>query len=61
MFGFSPRLPISDEERQWVNEGFRRLEKLLGRPRMLDARVITPTAEDFPDPYDNTTRRQRLQ
>ncbi len=55
MFGFSPKLPISEEDRQWVNEGFNRLEKLLGRRRMLDARVITPTAEDFPDPYDKTT------
>jgi hypothetical protein len=55
MFGFSPKLPISEEDRQWVNEGFRRLEKLLGRRRMLDARVIAPTAEDFPDPYDKTT------
>jgi hypothetical protein len=55
MFGFSSKLPISDQERQWVDEGFRRLEKLLGRRRMLEARVITPTAEDFPDPYDNTS------
>ena len=55
MFGFSPRLPISNEERQWVDEGFRRLEKLLGRHRMIEATVITPTAEDFPDPYDKTS------
>jgi hypothetical protein len=55
MFGFSPQLPISDADRLWVEEGFRRLEKLLGRRRMLEARVITPTAEDFPDPYDQTS------
>lgn len=55
MFGFSPKLPISDDERQWVDEGFRRLEKLLGRRRMLEARVIKPTAEDFPDPYDKNS------
>lgn len=55
MFGFSPRLPINDEDRLWVDEGFRRLEKLLGRRRMLEARVITPTAEDFPDPYDKNS------
>jgi hypothetical protein len=54
MFGFSPKLPISEEDRQWVNEGFSRLERLLGRRRMLEAVVITPTAEDFPDPYDKT-------
>ena len=55
MFGFSPKLPISEEDRLWVNEGFNRLEKLLGRRRMLEATVITPTAEDFPDHYDKTT------
>jgi len=54
MFGLSPKLPISDEDRLWVNEGFHRLERLLGRRRMLEARVITPTAGDFPDPYDKT-------
>jgi len=54
MFGFAPKLPISEEDRLWVNEGFNRLEKLLGRRRMLEATVITPTAEDFPDPYDKS-------
>jgi hypothetical protein len=54
MFGFSPKLPIGDEQRLWTDEGFRRLEKLLGRRRMLDARVVEPTAEDFPDPYDKS-------
>jgi hypothetical protein len=54
MFGFSPKLPVSDEDRQWVNEGFTRLERLLGRRRMLEATVIAPTAEDFPDPYEKT-------
>lgn len=54
MFGLSPKLPVSEEERQWVNQGFQRLEKMLGRRRMLEARVVLPTAEDFPDPYDKT-------
>lgn len=54
MFGFSAKLPVSEEESQWVDEGFRRLEKILGRRRMLDARVVEPTAEDFPDPYDRS-------
>ena len=46
------KLPVSDEERQWVDEGFRRLEKMLGRRRLLEAKVILPTPEYFPDPYD---------
>src|SRR5579863_2187491 len=54
MFGFSPKLPISEEERQWVDQGFHRLEKLLGRRRMLEAQVIQPTAEYFPDLYDGS-------
>jgi hypothetical protein len=54
MFGFSPKLPVSDEDQRWVDEGFRRLEKLLGRHRMLDAEVVLPAAEYFPDPYDKT-------
>jgi len=54
MFGFSPGLRITEEDRQWVDEGFRRLEKLLGRRRMLEAKVVEPTAEDFPDPYNKT-------
>ena len=54
MFGFFTKLPISDDERQWVDQGFERLEKLLGRSRMLGSQVVTPTAEDFPDVYDET-------
>ncbi len=54
MFGRSAKLPISEEDRQWVNEGFRRLDNLVGRRRMLDAKVVEPTAEDFPDPYDRS-------
>jgi len=55
MFGFSPKLPITEEDRLWVNDGFQRLEKLLGRRRMLEAKVVEPTAEDFPDRYDQSS------
>jgi hypothetical protein len=54
MFGFTPKLPIGEDERRWLDEGFRRLEKLVGRHRMLEAKVVEPTAEDFPDPYDRS-------
>jgi hypothetical protein len=54
MFGLSPKLPVTEDDRLWVDEGFKRLEKLLGRRRMLEAQVVLPTAEDFPDPYDKT-------
>jgi len=51
MFGFSSKLPVGDDDRQWVEDGFKRLERMLGRRRMLDAEVVLPTAECFPDPY----------
>jgi hypothetical protein len=54
MFGFRPKLPILEEQREWVNSGFHRLEKLLGRSRMLNAKVVEPTAKDFPDHYNRT-------
>lgn len=54
MFSFSPKLPVTDEERVWVDEGFRRLEKMLGRRRLLETNVILPTPEYFPDLYDET-------
>lgn len=54
MFGFSPKLPVTDEQRVWVDDGFKRLEKALGRGRMLEAKAVEPTAEDFPDPYNKT-------
>jgi hypothetical protein len=54
MLGFSPKLPLPEDERVWLDEGFRRLEKLIGRRRMLEAQVILPAEEYFPDPYDKS-------
>ena len=54
MFGFRAKLPVSDPERLWVDQGFDRLARVLGRDRMLRAEVILPTPEHFPDPYDRT-------
>jgi hypothetical protein len=54
MFGFEPKLPISQEDRLWVDEGFNRLSHILGRDRMLQAEVILPEAEHFPAPYDKS-------
>jgi len=60
MLGLSPKLPITEEERLWVDEGFRRLEKMLGRRRMLEAKVVLPCAEDFPDRYDKSAATAEL-
>jgi len=54
MLGFRPKLPVTDDDRQWVNNAYDRLGRLLGRNRMLEAQVVLPTAEHFPDPYDGT-------
>jgi hypothetical protein len=51
MFGLRPKLPVSDEERLWVDEGFRRLSRMLGWSRMQNATVLLPTDEYFPDPW----------
>jgi len=51
MFSLRPKLPVSDDERLWVDEGFRRLGHMLGSRRLLDAPIILPTDEFFPDPY----------
>ena len=54
MLGFRAKLPVTDEDRLWVDQGFARLEAMLGRERMLGARVVLPIAEDFPDRYDKS-------
>lgn len=52
MFGFGPKLPVTEEERLWVDEGFRRLSRMIGSSRMQNAEVVLPTDEFFPDPWD---------
>jgi len=54
MFLFSPKLPVTEEDRRWVDEGFKRLESVLGKDRMLRAKAVLPIAEDFPDRFDKT-------
>ena len=54
MFGLRPKLPVSDDERRWVDEGFARLSRMIGRRRMLEAHVVLPDAEHFPDRYDKS-------
>lgn len=55
VFFFPAKLPVTEEERLWVDEGFLRLEKMLGRRRLVDADLILPTPEYFPDSYEPTT------
>lgn len=54
MFGFRPKLPVSEEDRQWLDDGFNRLSRMLGHKRMLEAKLILPDADHFPDHYDKS-------
>ena len=54
MFGFSPKLPVTEEEQLWVDDAFRRLSWMLGWDRMKNAVVILPTDEYFPEPWEAT-------
>lgn len=45
---------MTEDERLWVDEGFRSLKRLVGEKRMLECDVIEPTDEYFPDPYDGS-------
>jgi len=60
MFGRAAKAPVSEDDRLWVDEGFERLSRLLGRRRMLEARVMRPTAEDFPDRFDGSEAALQL-
>ena len=55
MFGLlKPKLPVTPEQQQWVDTSFQRLAALLGAHRLLQAIVVLPTAEHFPDAYDRS-------
>ncbi len=52
MFGLTkPKLPITPEQQRWVDNSFLRLEAILGSDRLLQATVVLPTPDHFPDPY----------
>ncbi|HUA99371.1 MAG TPA: hypothetical protein VMA34_13660 [Terracidiphilus sp.] len=54
MFGLRTKLPVTQEEQQWVDEGFHRLKRALGERRMRHCAVVLPTDEFFPDHWDGT-------
>ena len=55
MFGLrKPRLLITAQQQQWVDDSFRRLASLLGTQRFRLAKVILPTSEFFPDAFDGS-------
>jgi hypothetical protein len=54
LFQRSTACPVDDEMRQWVDGRFRWLRDRLGRDTPRDVRVVLPTPEFFPDPYDGS-------
>jgi hypothetical protein len=49
-----PKLPITPEQQQCIDDSFLRLAALLGADRLLHATVVLPTPKYFPDPYDRS-------
>ena len=55
MFGINrPKLPITLEQKEWADSSFVRLAALLGVRRFLQATVVLPTPDHFPDVYDRS-------
>jgi hypothetical protein len=54
MFGFSGKLPVTEEQRLWTNMGFERLAQMLGQEKLLEATTILPDDKFFPDRYDGS-------
>jgi hypothetical protein len=48
MFGLKPKLPVTDDERNWVDDGLDQLSRMHGRTRMLYCKVVEPTDGFFP-------------
>jgi hypothetical protein len=51
---FQPKLPVNQDQTDWADRSFLRLASLLGSERMLDATVVLPTDQFFPDRYDRS-------
>lgn len=61
MFGLiKPKLPIKEAQREWEDKSFVRLAQLLGSKRLLQATVILPTPEHFPDRFDGSEQALQL-
>jgi hypothetical protein len=54
MLWFTPKLPISDVSRTWVDSSMDRLIQLFGHETLDQVTVVLPTEEFFPDDWDGT-------
>ena len=51
------KLPITEEQRDWIDRSFLRLGGLVGAHRLFEAAPMLPTPEHFPDRYDRSEQR----
>jgi hypothetical protein len=54
MFGRTSKLPVTLDQQSWIDHSFLLLGNLLGAHRLLEATVMLPIPEHFPDPYDRS-------
>ena len=60
MFGwFGPTCPCDPEAKRWVEDRLAWLSKRFGLHTLLEAPVILPTHEFFPDPWDSSAKAVR--
>ena len=61
MFGLTkPKLPVTEEKQLWIDRFFLRLAALVGAQRLLEATVVLPTLEHFPDRYDRFNSQSKI-
>lgn len=54
MLWFTPKCPVDDETREWIDNAFQWLIDELGLETLREAEMILPTEEYFPDPYNGS-------
>jgi hypothetical protein len=60
MFSSTPICPVDPEIRDWIERRMNWLIDQFGRNRLLNAPVVLPRAEFFPDAYDGSDESVRL-
>jgi hypothetical protein len=61
MFGlFRPVCPCDPAAKEWLERRLQWLTKQFGLSILLESKVVLPTPEFFPDPYDGSERAVRL-
>lgn len=56
---FRPRCPLDIREKVWTEQRMRWLADRFGLERMLNADIVLPTHDFFPDPYEGTSDNVR--